>query len=145
MNRQKLKNSGFTLIELMIVVAVIAILAGIAYPSYIEHIKKTRRSAAAACLLERAQFMERFYTTNMGYNKDSSGAAVAIPSTACKSDLAPYYDFGTVTPDTFATTTYTLNATPQGAQASDACGTLSINQNGTKSVSNGSKPVTQCF
>ncbi|PNS09468.1 type IV pilin protein [Solilutibacter silvestris] len=137
------EQNGFTLIELMVVVAIIAILAGIAYPSYIEHVKKTRRSAAAACLMERAQFMERFYTTNMAYDKDTGNTPVAIPVSGCVTDLAAFYTFGA--PSNLAPSTFTLTATRAGAQSSDACGDLSINQAGTKSVANGSMPVAQCF
>ncbi|MDW7601742.1 prepilin-type N-terminal cleavage/methylation domain-containing protein, partial [Stenotrophomonas maltophilia] len=53
---------GFTLIELMIVVAVVAILAAIAYPSYSEHVRKSRRAQAKADLVEYAQLAERFHT-----------------------------------------------------------------------------------
>src|SRR3546814_14075757 len=74
----KTQMRGFTLIELMVVVAIIAILASIAYPAYTDYIVKTRRSAGAACLLEQAPFMERYYTTNMGYS------SAALPATACK-------------------------------------------------------------
>jgi len=136
------RMKGFTLIEVMVVVAVIAILAGIAFPSYLEHVKKARRSAAAVCLNERAQYMERFYTTNMAYDKDVNKAAVAIPNTACTSDLSDYYTFGA--PTDLSATTFTLTATATGPQASDSCGNLSINQAGTKSVT-GSRSVSQCF
>lgn len=122
----KTQMRGFTLIELMVVVAIIAILASIAYPAYMDYIVKTRRSAGAACLMEQAQFMERYYTTNMGY----TGAVP--PATACTNELAAHYLFGFSAGP--AAATYTLAATPQGSQASqDSCGTLSINQAGTKS------------
>ncbi len=120
------KQRGFTLIELMIVVAIIAILAAIAYPAYTQHMVKARRSAGASCLLEQAQFMERYYTTNMSY----TGAA--LPGTPCTNELATHYSFAISAGPT--ATTYTVSATPQGAQASNdtTCGTLSVNQAGAK-------------
>ncbi len=142
MRSTKSGNRGFTLIELMVVVAIIAILAGIAYPSYIEHVKKTRRSAAAACLTERAQYMERFYTTNMAYDRDTNNNAVSIPDTACKADSAPYYTFNNP-PSNLGSTTYTVTATPIGSQASDSCGTLSLTQAGTKLAGGVANP--RCF
>ena len=121
------RNTGFTLIELMVVVAIIAILASIAYPSYIDHIVKTRRAAGTACLLEQAQFMERYYSTNMGY------AGATLPNTGCKTDLTEHYAFAYSAGPT--ATAFTLQATPQGTQAANdtLCGTLSINEKGTKS------------
>src|SRR3546814_21115150 len=83
----KTQMRGFTLIELMVVVAIIAILASIAYPAYNDYIVKTRRSAGAACLLDQAQFMERYYTTNMGYS------SAELPATACRNELRAQYSF----------------------------------------------------
>ena len=60
----KKHSAGFTLIELMIVVAIIAIIAAVAFPSYQEHVRKTRRADAQTALLELSQFMERHYTAN---------------------------------------------------------------------------------
>ncbi|MCC4620365.1 type IV pilin protein, partial [Xanthomonas cassavae CFBP 4642] len=64
---QRAAGNGFTLIELMIVVAVVGILAAVAYPSYAEHIRKSRRAQAKADLVEYAQMAERSHTTNNTY------------------------------------------------------------------------------
>jgi len=115
---------GFTLIELMVVVAIIAILAMIAYPSYTEQVRKSRRGTAQACLVELAQYMERYYTTNMAYTN------AALPNTDCRNELTNFYTFSfSGTPNA---TTFTIQAVPTGAQAGDTCGTLTIDQAGQK-------------
>jgi type IV pilus assembly protein PilE len=120
---------GFSLMELMIVIAIVGILAAVAYPSYQEHIVKTNRGNAKACLSEHAQFMERYYTTNMTY----VGAA---PNLGCRteSNLDRRY---TITVGNLAQGTYTITATPINVQlASDTlCGTLTLNQAGARTAS----------
>lgn len=134
--RQRMK--GFTLMELMLVVAIIGILAAIAYPAYTSHTIKARRAAGAACMMEMAQYMERWYTTNMKYS-----TVTALPDTSCKTDTSSSYSYGVTTTDT----TYSITAVPQGAQTADAlCGTLSINQIGTKGATGtASTDLKQCF
>lgn len=133
MSRQK----AFTLIELMIVVAIIGILAAIAYPSYMQQMIKTRRATASACLVELAQYMERYYTTSMSY----TGAAV--PATSCQTNLASYYDFSFKVAVT--ATTFSLQAVPAGAQAGDArCGTLGIDHLGNRTIT-GTGTVAECW
>ncbi len=68
------KQRGFTLIELMIVVAVIGILAAIAIPSYNEYILKSKRKEAIAELLKSEGWMERYYTDNNRFS-DAAGSA----------------------------------------------------------------------
>jgi type IV pilus assembly protein PilE len=117
--------AGVTLIELMVVMVIIAILTAIAIPSYRSHVIKTNRRAAESCLSEYAQFMERYYTTNLRYD----GAA---PAPGCQLD-ANLHDRYTFLPSNLAQSTYTVTATPIGAQLSDtSCGALSIKQDGTR-------------
>lgn len=108
-NHQKVR--GFTLIELMIVVAVAGILAAIAYPSYTEYIRKSRRSEAISALSTIQQAQERWRTSNATYT--STLANVWAGSTT-------YYDLTVVAGAT--ATAYTARATPKAgtSQAADA-------------------------
>lgn len=141
-----LAQNGFTLIELMIVVAVIAIIAAIALPSYQNHITKTRRAAAAACTMEAAQYMERFYTTNMSYEKDKSGTAVTLPQSQCAAELVDHY---TIKLSASGPAFYKIDAEPKSGSAQATrdtkCATLSIDQTGKKFVSNTATAVKDCW
>lgn len=72
------KTHGFTLIELMIVVAVVGILAAIAYPSYKDYVLKSRRVDAKAALTEAAQRLEIFYARNGQYTTDMTDLGYAV-------------------------------------------------------------------
>lgn len=121
---------GFTLIELMIVVAIVAILASIAYPSYQESVRKSRRAEAGAVLLEGAQFMERFFTVNSRYHQTRAGVGVALPTALTHSPK----DGGTVRYNidftVLGANSFTLRATPVDADAN--CGILTITHAGVK-------------
>lgn len=124
---------GFTLIELMVVVAIVAILAAVAFPSYNNHVMKSRRAAAATCLMTQAQFMERYYTTNLTY--------VNAPNPAQCGDIAAFYSIGFVAAPTARN--YTLRAVPQAAQAQrdTKCGTLTLTATGQR----GAASTTGCW
>lgn len=132
MNRSA--SSGFTLIELMIVVAIIGILAAIAYPSYQRHIENTRRSVAQAELMELAQWMERRYTASYDY-RDGTGAPTLPFEESPQDGSATFYKLsfqGSV-----ARNSFTLQAVPEGAQTNDDCGTLTLDSSGTKGAAKG--------
>lgn len=136
--RQMPPADGFTLIELMIVVAVVAILAAIAYPSYMDSVIKSRRTAATTCLMEAAGYMERLYTTKLTY------VGAALPVHACATELAPHYTFAINGTPTAAA--YSVQATPIGQQlAKDTkCGVLGLDQKGTRSEA-GTGTVSECW
>ncbi|ONF44733.1 pilus assembly protein PilE [Marinobacter lutaoensis] len=122
--------AGFTLIELMIVVAIIGIIAAIAYPSYQEHVRKTRRATAQADLMELAQWMERQYAPDYSYL--DGGNQPVLPFTVSPRNGTAFYNLsfsGNVTQNGF-----TLQAVPTGAQAADRCGTLTLNSAGSRSA-----------
>jgi type IV pilus assembly protein PilE len=131
MHARKL-DRGFTLIELMVVVAIVAIIAAVAYPSYTESVRKSQRADAQAVLLEAAQFAERFHTENSKYNQNTAGVAISLPlqlQATPKDSVPKRYSV------TIATTVqaYTLTASP--ITSGDRCGTMTIAHTGVKAAS----------
>ncbi|MDI5890440.1 type IV pilin protein [Halomonas sp. LR5S20] len=116
------RSAGFTLIELMIVVAVIGILAAIAYPSYTRYVQEARRTDAMSALSSVAGQLERCYTVTSDYTAASCPSGTDIPS-----------DEGYYLIDISATaSTYTLTGKPQDAQSDDSCGNFTLNHQGVR-------------
>jgi type IV pilus assembly protein PilE len=140
-------DGGFSLIELMVVVAIIAILAAIAVPAYTTYVTKTRRVAAEGCLAEYANYMERFYTTNLRYDKDLANTALSLPPLDCASAARTGHDYSyQFLANSLTSTAYTLQAIPKTPQSSrdSQCATLSVTQDGTRGVT-GPGGVAQCW
>lgn len=127
MNRQH-RAHGFTMVEVLIVVAMVAILAAIAYPSYSTSVRKTHRSEAIAILLEAAGRQERVYGQTFSY-------AVGMTALNYTDDL--YTTPGgryVVSVRAADATSFTLQAAPQGDQVNDTCGTLTYTNAAVKGV-----------
>lgn len=148
-----MKNRGFTLIELMIVVAIVAILASVAYPSYRESVNKSRRAEARAQLMDATQYMQRFYSQNDRYDQTNAATpvAAALPASMQVSPQGAAsgkqtYNIGFVTGSPTATT-FVLEAVPKvgGPMAGDKCGALRINHVGQRKVTGTGATVETCW
>ena len=110
-------NRGFSLIELMIVVAIIGIIAAIAYPSYTQYVERARQSDAQGALMGLAAAMERHRTTNgsyLGAGAPDTGAPSIYPDESPIDGGQKFYD---LTIETVTATAFTLQADPKNAQA----------------------------
>ena len=125
MNTQSRRIRGFTLIELMIVVAVIGILAAIAYPSYTEYVRKARRATAESALMDLASKQQTYLLSRRTYTNSIADLGYATPA-----ELTGHY---TITIPAFTATTFTVQAEPIGTQSSKGEQTLSVNHLGEKS------------
>lgn len=128
------RSAGFTLIELMIVVVIIGILSAVALPSYKEYVRKGRRADAQQHLMALAQANQQHFLDTRAYTATASDL-MATPST-----VATYYTLG-ITVSDGPPPGFSIRAVPQGDQAGDGCGTLTITQSGARSSSAG----TNCW
>tara|TARA_R110001592_G_scaffold52649_9_gene161308 strand:+ start:16598 stop:17032 length:435 start_codon:yes stop_codon:yes gene_type:complete len=135
------KQSGFTLIEVMIVVVIIGILAGFAVPNYLENVKQAKRTDAQAALVQFSQGMERYYSANYTYldaavGGDDTGApaAATFGNTQSPFDGDASYN---LTISAVTATSYTLSATPTGGMTGDACGILTLTNTNVKGDGSG--------
>ncbi|WP_279388051.1 type IV pilin protein [Cocleimonas flava] len=143
MNNRKF-NKGFTLMELMIVVAILGIIAAISIPSYMEHVKKSKRTDAKVELLRIAQIQESYYAQNLSYAssltaaRNAGGLGMTAPVMSEQDNYAieltalPAACGGTaVSP----CTSYTLTADAQAKQNDSHCDNFTITNTGLKRVS----------
>ncbi|CAI9006765.1 type IV pilin protein [Pseudomonas sp. YuFO8] len=122
-------NRGFTLIEIMIVIAIIGIVITIGYPSLTEYVNKGRRTEVAGLLSEQAQILERYYSKNNVYTNAT--------------DLSAGNDYYSITP-TLTDQTFMLTATRKSdaAMAADKCGDFTLTNTGVRSMVNAADGLT---
>lgn len=137
--KNKAQQKGFTLIELMIVVAIIAILAAIGYPSYIAQVQKAARKESIGKMLEVAGRLEQYRTQKFSYPTSTA-------------DLGAYTDNGkkytvTVTAPSGDGSDYAVVSTPLAGtnQTSDLCGTLTYTSPGTWAFSGAGATEANCL
>jgi type IV pilus assembly protein PilE len=128
-------SQGFTLIELLIALASVAALATLAWPSYQNLILRSQRAQARASLLQAAHWFERAASANGSYP-----LAADVPTSVLQIDGQRYKMTVVSTAQS-----YTLSATPLGVQAADACGVLTVNHFGVRSVQGASQTAAQCW
>jgi len=154
---------GFTLVEVMIVVAVVAIIAMVAIPSYQEYILRSKRAAARQVLMEASQYLERNYTAAGCYNfADTpsclvqSGSATVQPSTLLRAPSEGRQSYLVTWAYTNSGQAYTLTATPcagascqqPGAEttfADPVCGSLTLDQTGLRGMSVSGAGLATCW
>lgn len=127
MTTARRRARGFTLVELLVVVAIVAILAAVAIPAYGRYAYRARRVEGKELLLRIANAQERYYATFNGYGK-LKDIGFTDPALSEKG----YYQVSIELGDGTRPQTYVATAKPMLGQASDACGNLTVDNTGTK-------------
>lgn len=136
-----LRQRGFSLMEILAVLAIIGVLTAIAIPSYTEYVQRGHRTEAKAVLTEIGQWQERFRSETNSYATNAQLPAAYSRSPA--SGNARYTI--AITNPGGAGTTFVATATRTGAQANDPCGDFVLNQRGVRSLANATLTLAQCW
>lgn len=132
----KKQQSGFSLVELMVVVAIVGILSSIAYPAYSDYVRKARRSDAQQHLMALAQQNQQYFMDRRQY---ASAASSLLDTPA---SVSTYYTI-TINVNAGPPASFSISAAPTsaGGQNQDSCGTVTIASSGAKTASGG----TSCW
>jgi len=143
------RQRGYTLLEMMVVVAIVTILASIGYPSYMGYITRVNRVAAKSMLLQVADRQEQFFANNKRYTNDLTALGYAANGFMVNDQGAFTADGASdriyqITLTNATPMTYTVNAVPQLRQAGhdSQCMTLTLTHTGVRSQTGAS---TECW
>lgn len=131
---------GFTLIEMMVVVAIIGILTAVALPRYQEYVLRSRRVEAQAVLTDIVAKQQQYLVSQRSYTTSVTDLGVTVPTNVSDHYTVSITVDGSVTPPTFS-----VSAAPTGEQGQDSCGTLSIESSGLKGATVGGAAVSHCW
>lgn len=144
----KLDQAGFTLIEIMIVLAILSILVTVAFPTYESSIRKSARTAAKGALMDVAARQEQFFMNNKSYSSSLTGLGLPDPYyidkkndgvTSTDANRAYQLSLENVTG-----TSFDAKATPQLSQTADVCGSYTLKADGSKVVT-GAPGTSVCW
>ena len=139
-------TAGFTLIEMMIVVAILGIISAIALPSYTEYVQRGKRSDAKVELLRMAQLQESYFVQNLSYASTTAqlGFTGIVESEQMEYTIELDVPAGCDGTSANSCASFTLTAEGNGAQATDKCGDFTLTNTGLKG-SGGTETVARCW
>ncbi|MDG2175712.1 MAG: type IV pilin protein [Gammaproteobacteria bacterium] len=137
------KQRGFTMIEILIVVAIIGIIAAIALPSFSDSRLRAGRADGKTALMQVASDQESLYSSTFTYS--TNAVPLASPPVALLASRDGKYEVSVAVcgGGVPITSCFLATAAPQGNQVDDSCGNLTINSTGVRTAAGGT--VEECW
>lgn len=127
------KDNGFSLIELLIVMAIMGILVSVAIPAYTESVRRSNRAEAKSELVQVAAEQERFFSSTNSYSTDATPLTTPIVAGRDRTSTNAWYVTSVVACTGGAITNcFIATATAQNEQATDGCTTFTLTSTGLR-------------